>query len=287
MINVKKAMADDFDKIYPLLLDFNNPNLTKEDWKQLFVNHYGGSEDYFGYALFDQDKAVGFLGLIFSARLIDGKAHKFCNITSWIIKEEYRRKGLSRMLFHEVLKLKDYTIITLPPSPKTERMHREHGFKELEDSYRLILPVPAISIFSGDYSVVLEQETLRNNLDGEELKIYNDHLLCKCTHILFKTKHENCYMIAKGVTRKKLPFAEIHYLSNLPVFIKYIDQIKIKLTLSLKVWGLLIEERYLKGARIKYSSTHKFHRAKLYKSSSLDKNMITDSLYTESLILNI
>jgi len=287
MIIVEKARADDFEKIYPLLLEFNDSNLTKDDWRQLFVDHCGGYEDYIGFVLLDQGKVVGFLGLIFSNRLIENKVQKFCNMTSWIIKKEYQRKGLGHMLFLEVIKLKEYTITILPPAPQTVGMFKKYGFKELEDSFRLVLPIPAMHSFSDSCSVVLEQEVVRNNLNCEELKIYNDHLICKCMHILIKAGQEGCYVIARRVVRKGVLFAEIHYLSNLPLFLKYIDQIKIKLSLGLKVWGLVIEERLLQGHKIKYSITRKLPRPKLFKSSLLDKDKITDNLYTELLILNL
>lgn len=287
MITVKKALYDDFEKIYLLLLEFNNPNLTKADWKQLFVNYCGSGEDYFGYVLLDQNNVVGFLGLIFSNRLVDDKIHKFCNMTSFIIKKEYQGKGFGRLLFSELIKLTDYTIITLPPPLKTLKMHITHGFKELEDSYRLILPIPSISGFLNNCSVLFKSEDLRNNLNTKELKIYNDHLKCKCIHLLIKTKEGNCYIISKRIMRKKMLFAEIHYLSNLFIFLKHIDSIRVNIPLNLKVLGLLIEERFLKGAEIRYSITRKFHRARLFKSLSLSKDKITDNLYTESLILDI
>lgn len=285
--NVRKVVASDFEEIYPLLLEFNNPRLTKEDWGRLFVDHCDSKEGYFGYALFNEGRVVGFLGLIFSNRLIDGKVQKFCNLTSWIIKKEYRGQGLSRLLFSEVLKLNGYTIITLPPSPKTLRMHKEQGFKELEDSYRLIFPLPFSCGFSYDCSLVREQEELRNSLNVRELKIYDDHLICKCIHILIKTKQGNCYIIIKRVIRRNLPFADIQYISNLSIFLQYIDCLRIKLVLSSRVCALLIEERFLRGNKIKYSIVRKFLRAKLFRSSLLNKDKITDNLYTESLILDL
>lgn len=287
MIIVKKARSVDFEKIYPLLLEFNNPYLTKEDWKQLFVNHCGTDEDYFGYALFDQDKVMGFLGLIFSHRLIDGRMRKFCNMTSYIIRTEYQGKGLSRLLLAEVVKLKEYTITTLPPPLKTLRMHINQGFQELDSGYRLIFPVPTIRGFFDTCSLLSGVENLKNNLNSDELKIYKDHSLCKCIHLLITKNKERCYIIVKRILRKGLPFIEIHYLSNLPMFIKYINQIRIKLSLYLRVWGLLMDERLLKSQKIKYSIIRKYHRPKLFRSSLLQRDNITDNLYTESLILNV
>lgn len=286
MITVRRALGNDFEQIYPLLLEFNNPLLAKDDWEQLFISHCAGDEGYFGFVLFDQNKIIGFLGLIFSHRSIEGKVQKFCNLTSFIIQQEYRGKGLSRLLFSEVMKLKDYTIITLPPSPKTLKMHIEEGFKVLEDSYRLIPILPSTHFFAG-CDVVSEQAFLESKLDSKELKIYHDHAFCKCSHLLIKIGQENCYIIAKKVIRKWLPFAEIHYISDLAVFIRHIQKIRVSLPLRLKVSGLLVEERLLWGNKIRGSICRKFHRPKLFKTTLLDKDKITDNLYTESLILNI
>lgn len=287
MVIVKKAQAEDFERIYPLLLEFNNPCLTKDDWRRLFVSHCGTNEGYFGYMLLDQDRVVGFLGLIFSHRLINAKIEKFCNMTSYIIKKEYRGKGLSRLLLSEVVKLKEYTVTTLPPPSKTLRMHIKQGFKELDNRYRVIFPIPSIQVFSDPCSLLFEIEDLKNYFDDVELKVYNDHVLCKCVHLLVKKDEENSYIIAKRIMRRGLAFIEIHYVSNLPMFIKYIHQISIKIALNLKAWGLLVEERFLKGQKIRYSIVRRYHPAKLFKSSSLTGDEITDNLYTESLILNV
>jgi len=287
MISVKKARSEDFEKLYPLLLEFENPHLSKDDWRQLFISHCDNGEDYFGFVLFDEDEAVGFLGLIFSNRFIDGKLRKFCNMTSFIIKKEYRGKGLSRLLFSELMKLNEYTITTLPPSPKTLKMHLENGFSELEGSYRFILPGLNLQALFDPCTIALNEVDLKDNLDESELKIYKDHALCKCNHLLFKKGQESCYIIAKIIKRKGLAFAEIHYLSNPEVFTKYIKQAKFSLPLALRIWGLLMDERLLMGAKIRGSIIRKYSRPKLFKSPCLVRNEVTDNLYTESLILNI
>src|SRR5438874_8937676 len=41
MVSICDARAEDFKKVYPLFLEFNNPYVTKEHWRQLFVDHSG------------------------------------------------------------------------------------------------------------------------------------------------------------------------------------------------------------------------------------------------------
>ena len=77
MPRIKKVYPEDFDLIYPLLLGYNNQRITKEDWRQLFVNHWDNDEQYLGLGLVDQDEYIGFIGLLFSKRIIDDKEYKF------------------------------------------------------------------------------------------------------------------------------------------------------------------------------------------------------------------
>lgn len=93
-MEIKKAYSEDFEKIYPVLLLFDNPNITKEDWQKLFMKYWDSDRDYFGYYLEENNEVVGFFGLIFSLRQLDGKQADFCNMTSWIVKPEYRKYSL-------------------------------------------------------------------------------------------------------------------------------------------------------------------------------------------------
>ena len=82
MAIVRKAVAQDFEKTYPLFVKLNNPHLSKDDWRQLFIDHWHTNKGYFGYVLEDGEHVVGFLGLIFGHRTLNAQKEKFCNITT-------------------------------------------------------------------------------------------------------------------------------------------------------------------------------------------------------------
>lgn len=112
-VKIAKARIADFERVYPLLQDFGISRITKDHWRRLFTRNWDSPEDYCGYLL-DQDGEVkGFLGLLFSERTINGRLEKFCNMTSWMVKQESR--GHSLQLFLEALKLKDCTFQTSRP----------------------------------------------------------------------------------------------------------------------------------------------------------------------------
>ena len=108
MVSMCDARAEDFEKVYPLFLEFNNPYVTKEHWRQLFVDHSGCQDGRFGYILFDGEDAVGFLGTTFSERTFGGEKFRFCNMSNWIVKNEYR--GHSLGLLAKVMANKNVTI---------------------------------------------------------------------------------------------------------------------------------------------------------------------------------
>jgi hypothetical protein len=285
MYQVKRAKADEFEKIYPLLLEFNNPKLKKTDWRQIFVNHYGGAEDYCGFVIYDQDRAIGFQGLVFSERLIDGRIKKICNMAGWIVAKEYRGKEPGILLLREVVKLEDYTITNLSAAPRTEPIMKKFGYKKLESHYIMLFPLPRLNIFSGnECSIEMDHNIIKNCLNDKDKKIYNDHLKFNCDHFIIRSNDEYCYVIARKVRRKKLPFAYVHYISNLNFFLRCISRIRNIVCLPLKVFGLLIEERFLKGNKIDHSILMACP-GKLYRSNTMDRKEIVDNLYTELFFL--
>ncbi len=88
-IEIKKNRPKDFEKIYPLLKEFNSP-FSHEDWQRIFSYRWDGAEDFVGYHLEHKNEVVGFYGVNFSLRNKNQQQYRFCNITSWIVKEQYR-----------------------------------------------------------------------------------------------------------------------------------------------------------------------------------------------------
>src|SRR5258708_12259733 len=94
MLTIREARGEDFPRVYPLLLEFHNKGLTKEQWRQLFVDHSGLQNDRFGWVMVDDDEVVGFLGTILSARTVRGEKLRLCNTSGWIARHDYRAHTL-------------------------------------------------------------------------------------------------------------------------------------------------------------------------------------------------
>ncbi len=286
MAKIRKAVKEDFELIYPLLKDFNARYMTRKDWKRLFYQNWDTDEGYCGYIMMDQNEAVGFLGLLFNQRIINGEKYKFCNLTSWIVYEKYRSKSI--FMLQPVLKLKSYTITDFTPSKEVYNLLKRAGFKQLESYYRFIFPLPNIIKRFPDISFIEDKKVVNKELDDHNRSIFLDHQFRYCHHILIKTSKGKCYIVMTRMVRKKMPFlmARVHYISDLEVFNKYFNSFRFWLCSKFKVLAIVIDERFIEGRRVAFSKKLKLKNKPLFRSSELRRYDI-DNLYSELVLFNL
>lgn len=283
-VQVRKAYARDFDQIYTSLLAAHDPRIDKEDWRQLFIKHWDIPEDYHGYMLVDDEKVVGFLGTIFSARKIGNQEYRFCNLTSWIVKPEHRQRSL--FLLFPLLKLKDYTFTNLSAQKHVAAIHRELGFTEIGSRAQIVLPLSGFSFHGNNkYRIILDKDKIKDILRNDELAIFNDHLKFKCRHLLITSGNDYCYLVASTLIKKMVPILYIHYIGNLDLFLKMINKVALRILYHFKSLGMIIEERFVKGQNLRGAIQYDLPQYKLFKSSFLQAKDI-DNLYTERILLN-
>jgi hypothetical protein len=278
---IRKAYAQDFERVLPLMQTFINPLLKADDWRALFTPHWDAPYDHFGYIIEENGEAVGFLGTIFSRRMINGQRRDFCNMSTWYVKEEYRSTGLI-MLF-ELLKLKDVTITNFTAYHVADLLHKA-GFKDLSASIKVFLPAPA-GLFSG-VRVETNNARIETCLQGDLLTIHRDHAPLKCRQALLEAGGGQCLLIFDVVKRKKLPVARLHYLSDPGFFGRYVNRFVLPFCRKNKLFALFVPENLLKGAPARAHLSIPQRQTQLYKSADLHAGDI-DALYSELQLLGL
>jgi hypothetical protein len=283
MVTVRPAAGGDFEKVYPLLLEFKNPYIRKSEWNRLFLDPWGESKGHFGTVMLDGEEAVGFLGLLSSKRSVRGAERRFCNLTSWIVREPYR--GRSLFLLLPVLRERNATLVDLTPSAEVYALLRKAGFRDFETRQRILFPVLA---HGPECAVTFGREALESALDPESLKIYRDHPFPGCRHALIESPEGRCYVVMNRMVRRKKPYfqAVIQHLSDRETFVKCAGRAVMKICLHLQVLALFADERLLGGARIPPSVTRTLNRPRVFRSDALTGEDL-DGLYSESVLLNI
>lgn len=280
-VTIERATAADFERVYPLLLDFDIPRFTKDHWQRIFNNTWHSPEDYCGYVLFQDGEVKGFLGLLFSRRLIGGRSEKFCNMTSWIVREECRSQSLRLLL--ELMKLKDYTLTNFTASQTVAAVLRKLGFSELDTTHQILFPNPAA--LRSKASCYVDADQIREQLSEQDRAIFDDHHQLDCRHLLIASADDYCYLILKNKVHRHLPFARIHYLSNQQLFLKTIDAVRTQVCLRLRVAGLLVDQRYLSEQQFGYSQLYPQQCPAFFKSSTVTADQI-DTIYSEVILLH-
>jgi len=289
MTFVEKVTPAMFDDIFPLLLELGGSH-SREKWREIFDYKWESDEGYVGYALVDDRKVVGFNGAIFSRRIIDGREARFCNLTSWIVKEQYRTDSL-RLVF-PVLKLKGYTITNLTMNDRAWEVTRRLGFKNLDTNVRILFPVPGLSATRKEEApvIVSDQSKIAEILDPVNFKIFIDHSRYNCGHFVIQDQYGYSYIIYTRKSYRKynfdFPYAHIHYISDRSVFLRRLNKVKSYFLKTLKYFFLSVDERLIGNATIPYSKVYQLKIPRMYKSEVLSREQI-DNLYTELVVLGL
>jgi hypothetical protein len=283
MVTVRKAQAGDFNAVLPLLREFRNPYIGDDRWRLLFSDPFGSGEGTCGTVMWDGENAVGFLGALVSRRVLRAKERRFCNLTSWIVREPYRGRSLFMLL--PPLKEPDTTVVDLTPSAEVAGLLRKAGFRDLESGQRVLLP----RFPSGpDCTLITDGTGLDIFLTSEERKIRLDHGFDGCHAAVIESGSGRCFCVISRMKRRKKPFllGVIHHLGDPEVFARCSRRAVTKLCLSLRVTSIYVDERLLKGLRIPGSFRLPLARPRLFRSDGLEPADI-DGLYSELPVLNI
>ena len=285
MVRIEKVACADFRDVEDLLTNFwRRGNEVK--WHKLFEYQWERDENYCGLALKDDDKVVGVIGMIFSQRRIDEKVEKFCNLTAWFVREEYRGRAIALLL--PLLAMKDYTITDLTPSKNVYKIQNKLGFKDLESKGRLLLPFGR-RLFQPKYSPINlthDLAVIEQKLEGQNLKILNDHKHYPCFHFLLTGNDRHCYIIYTKLRRKRIQHVHLHYISDLDLFALAYRDIRKSILSHAKARFLLIDSRLVKNKKLPLSICLPYRAPKQYISSTLKPEQI-DNLYSELVMLNL
>lgn len=284
---VREATISMFEEIHELLRDFENPDIDRDDWYNLFTYSWRPSDTPYGYVLIDKERIVGFLGTVHADRRINGITERFCGLSSWIVKPEYRSESL--MLILPVLRNQNVTIINHSPNDVATQVFTKLGFAQLNAKFVIVHPFPSNAkiFFKRKILIHTIKEEIRPHLTPEHQQILDDHRKYKCGHFLARQQDgEYCYIVFSRINRRGLAFVHIHYISNRPFFIANLDEIKINLVKYCRAPLLLIEKRNVADIDVPCGFDFTMKNPRMYRSKSLTPDHI-DNLYSELILLNI
>lgn len=293
-INLVPAKAHDFEIAYPLLSRFNNPHIHKKEWKNLFETPFPNENENVGYFLVDGSSIVGFMGCIYSNRIIRNQQIKFCNLSSWIVLPEYRSHSM--LFIKKLFDLDDYVLTTFSPNQNVIKFYKRLGFLDFETSSFYILPKPFM--FKPKALLYSDPDEFVGELPSNLKSAYSHHSKTDdCYHYLIKSKSESCYIACNRRPhyfnhfriRVEVPVSVILHVSNPDLFSSEINSISWKLTKSMRTRLINVDSRFITkddlGFALKRPLTRMYRPAK---NQNLElKPFEIDALYSEFVCLNL
>jgi hypothetical protein len=287
---LRKAFSTDYEKTISLLIevfsDSYNWNTTQKEtyrqfYKRLFEKKWRKEiEEHVGYLLENSlGEIVGFLGYIYVNRNINGVDYKFCNISGWAVKEEYRKYSLD--LMYPIQDDAEYIYTTLTPNPTAIKVWKKlFKAQQLESHHFAVLAVPTFNWFKSIKSY-FDDDITNQLITQEDYQLIQDNKKIGATFLLFiDDKGNKCLISATlSIRKKRIRFAEINYVSNQAVLKSFFKTIVWLLSKRLLTIGCLIDKRFLSDYTPKFSKIYPSHKYYVAKNNQVPATI--DHLYSE------
>jgi hypothetical protein len=286
MIEVRPAGPEMFEAVYPLLTEFPGQTIPKELWRRmLFDQPWPVEEPQRGYVLFDGSDLVGFYGTMFSRRRIGGRTIRFCNLSSWIVKESHRASSLE--LLKPIMALQDHILVNPSPNAIAYSIFARLGFVVLEDSQWLVTPLPGPRHLAKAMgaSVVMEPDRIRDRLDPSGREIH-DHLRGSVAReALLVRGDRQCHVVATASPWKgRWRLAHVRYASDWDMFWDHAPMLAGAFLLRLGMPGLRVDGRNAPARKPPFAVHRRLPVPTVYRprASGVSPDMV-DGLYSEVL----
>ena len=282
MVELKNVSNELMDSVLGLLQSFQGAYFTTEQWKKILNYDWGQNEDYYGFALVDNNNVVGFLGLIFSVRMIGNKRELFCNLSSWIVKDEYRNHALK--LLYPVLKMRNYTITNFTSFKEGVDIMKRFGFVSVDSFSRIILTGP-LCLKSNKCHVLKWDDNSCIYLPEYQKQMARDHFIYGCESVIMKNNEQQCLIIMSQRMKAGVRYYYVHYISDIHLFLDNIGVFRAWLFWHRRAACFVIDERFMRSKAIFMSYSRKLPSPRLVKNNNNLMFEQIDSLYSELIIL--
>lgn len=280
MGRLKRATPDLFEEVHSNLLRHHDPGIPRERWRRIFAPAWADGRGDAGWVLVEDDRIVGFMGLIFAQREIDGSVQKFANVTSWIAEGG---GGRGAALLFPLRELRSHTITNLTSTPEAYRIFRRFGFEVLDAHYRII---PSV-LPRGDrrWRVTEDPRDVEQVLSEPDRAIYRDHAPY-VQQLVAEDGARYCYLVFSIARRRGLRVAKIHHVGGDAELADALPDIGRHVTNRYRVLAFDCDDRLTGSTRLRWSVRRELTVPRLYRSETLSPPQISE-LHSEIVLLGI
>ncbi|MHA1564812.1 MAG: GNAT family N-acetyltransferase [Alphaproteobacteria bacterium] len=282
MVALRPASPADIPAIVDFLHDHMDRRISQARWRRIVEYDWPGAKPTCGWLVEDGDDIVGYLGLVYAPRIIDGADHCLVNLTSWYLRRPYRDLKTALAMLRAATADEDATYTVFSSRPAVTRLMRRAGFRCLDDT-RFIWRLSDAG--AGNLEVSTDPATIRSGLSPPARLLFDDHATFDATPYLLRAPSgETCFLLM-SIRRKGagIAYHEALYMSDPSVFAPYAQQFA-DLILPAEQALVALDCRFLDGQEVT-AETEPIPAPRFFKSSRLQPSQV-DFLYSEILLLN-
>jgi len=285
MFHVEKIQSHIFPLLYEAFLRDDDPLSDEQDWRNVFDYSFEKDEDHTGYALFDNDKVIGMIAMVFSKRIVNSQTHKFCNLHTWWVDENHR--GRSLMLLKPVQRLSGYTVTHFTPCDRIRALTKRLGYTQLDNQLKVLLPYPFFGKLKKTAGTVeFDAEAIKSKLCERDARIYADHQPYRLGHLVISDGTKHCYVLYSLVVRRRMNYCHIQYVSDYKIYANQELAVRQALIDRHQVKFVVIDKRLVQGISFKRSFNFWSPAKAVYKSENLLPDQV-DNLYSDVSFLRL
>ena len=294
---IREATLADAPAIGRLLdVGFDVPRERPMPWARLLDHAWLANKPRMGLMLMDGEELVGFLGLVYAARHINGKDGLTCNLSSWYVKPQYRGWGAALISAAVEDPAVSYTAFT--PVPLTRGVLSALGFTDATEVKHLFLPLQNVgTLFSKPLPISFDTPAIERVLSPEHLRIFHDHQHGEVLQAVIGEAGAYSYLVVKRRRRRigakpsplMLAYTEILFCSDWTLLTGDFERVKLALMRRQKTAALMVDAHLIKGPAprsLVVKGRNLFSSPNFIRSSTFSGDDV-DKLYSELVLLPI
>ncbi|QDT17176.1 hypothetical protein [Alienimonas californiensis] len=282
MATLEPITPELFPKLYTAFLHDDDPLSGESEWRRVFDYAWEKPEGHAGYALLEGDEAIGFLGMIFSRRIVNGREERFCNLHTWWVRKD--RRGHSLMLLRPITRLRGYTITHFTPGDRVRAVLRRLGFRDLSSQLTILAPPGRHGRLPAGATLSFDADEMVDRLPETERRLLTDHRPYPVEPLLVEVGGERCLVLHSHVVRHRLPYVHVHHVSDRELFLKREPAVRAALLERYQARFAAIDTRLFPGTRFRRGVRFWAPANALYKSDDVPPERI-DNLYSDVTLL--
>jgi len=189
-----------------------------------------------GYVIIDRtEKIVGFMGTIFSKKIINGSEYNYCNIHSWIVNDQHR---INSFFLLTPLFEKDITLTAFTPVKSLVGLLEKFEFKKIQMHYKLVFSFNNIFQNKKHFNIINNQSEILKILNKSEERIYQSYSKLPYEKFIIIdnfNKSKYIFIIASKIKKKGIRTLSFFYVSNIDEFKKNWKNFKSNISKEFKI----------------------------------------------------